>query len=176
MPQGPRPLTNLPKALSESDPAEGGAVWRLAEAGRELDANLVRLPPGEQVGEHREDTLDILLLTVEGTGTAGPGPAAPGEPADAQLALTPGTVLWLPRGAPRRLEAGPQGLAYLTVHRRRPGMSVGGTTSLAAPDPAGGEAACLLPLVCDACGRVSADPRPRYCSQCGEPFPSGAET
>ncbi|MFE9253287.1 cupin domain-containing protein [Streptomyces sp. NPDC007088] len=170
MSPAPRPLAHLPQALSESDPAEGGAVWRLAEAGRELDANLVRLPAGEQVGEHREDTLDVLLLAVDGTGTAGPGAAGPGEPAE----LTPGTLLWLPRGAPRTLEAGPRGLAYLTVHRRRPGMSVGGTAPVAAPDPAGGEPACLLPLVCEACGRVSADPRPRYCSQCGEPFP-GAE-
>lgn len=169
MPPTARLLTHLPEALSASDPAKGGAVWRLAEVGRELDANLVRLLPGERVGEHREDTLDVLLLVVDGTGTAGPGAAGPEKPSE--LALTPGTVLWLPRGSTRALAAGPEGLAYLTVHRRRPGMSVGGTRPLAAPDPAGGEPACLLPLVCDACGRVSADPRPRYCSQCGERFP-----
>lgn len=78
-------------ALAALDDASAGALWRLAEPGRQLDANVVRLPPGHGVDTHREPDLDVLLLVLAGHGT---------------------------------LTAGPEGLTYLTVHRRRPGMRI----------------------------------------------------
>jgi quercetin dioxygenase-like cupin family protein len=91
-------------------------VWKLAEPGRQLDANVVHLPPGQHVGTHAEPDLDVLLLVVAGDGvlvTAGQA-----------RHLTSGALLWLPRGSVRGLSAGLDGMSYLTVHRRRPGMQV----------------------------------------------------
>ena len=116
----PRVLADL-RALAARTEAPGGAAWRLAESGRQLDANLVHLPAGRTVAAHAEPDLDVLLLVVSGDGTlgtdAGPQP------------LTEGTTIWLPHGSTRSLEAGEEGLYYFTVHRRRPGMSIGATPS-----------------------------------------------
>ncbi|WP_103534911.1 hypothetical protein [Streptomyces sp. SM11] len=157
----PRILAVLDELLAATEPGERGALWQLAEPGRELDANLVRLPPGAEVGEHQEDVLDVLLVVLEGGGsvrTAGGGPV---------LELEPSTVLWLPRTSRRALAAGPDGLLYLTVHRRRPGLAIkppGGAYE-------GGEGPCALDRVCPECGRLSQDPAPVFCSRCGERFP-----
>lgn len=91
-------------------------MWKLAEAGRQLDANLIHLPPRQRVDTHTEPDLDVLLLAVSGDGTLG-GPGGP-QP------LTEGTLLWLARGSTRNLTAGEAGLCYLTVHQRRPGLQI----------------------------------------------------
>jgi quercetin dioxygenase-like cupin family protein len=97
--------------------AAGGVLWKLAEPGRQLDANVVHLPADGHVDTHAEPDLDVLLLVVagEGTLTSGEGP----QP------LTEGALCWLPRGSTRGLDAGPEGLSYVTVHVRRPGMRIG---------------------------------------------------
>ncbi|MET8558208.1 hypothetical protein ABZV64_25115 [Streptomyces sp. NPDC004959] len=154
----PRLLADFGTVLREASGEARGALWRLAEEGRQLDANLVRLGPGEEVGAHREDAVDVLLLVVAGTGSAG------------GTAVRPGSAVWLPRGAARELRAGARGLAYVTAHRRRAGLTITGRRAEAAAE--GGEPACLLPLVCPGCGRVSADTRPVFCSQCGERWPT----
>ena len=89
---------------------------RLAESGRQLDANVVHLPPGHRVDTHREPDLDVLLLVLAGHGTL----TAP----DGPHPLPAGTLTWLPHGSTRSLAAGTEGLTYLTVHRRRPGMRI----------------------------------------------------
>ncbi|MFJ6612737.1 hypothetical protein ACIQPT_20950 [Streptomyces sp. NPDC091289] len=160
----PRILAALDELLASAAPGERGALWHLAEPGRELDANLVRLPPGAEVGEHQEDVLDVLLVVLEGAGSV--RTAGGGGSRDA-LPLGPGTVLWLPRTSRRALAAGPDGLGYLTVHRRRPGLAIkppGGAYE-------GGEGPCMLDRVCPECGRLSPDPAPVFCSRCGERFP-----
>lgn len=112
----PAVLCDLSALAAGAGPEEAGALWRLAESGRQLDANVVRLPPGRRVGTHAEPDLDVLLLVVAGDGTLHTtGGAQP---------LAPGLLLWLPHGSTRDLAAGPDGLAYLTVHRRRPGMQI----------------------------------------------------
>ncbi|MFI9822539.1 cupin domain-containing protein [Streptomyces sp. NPDC052013] len=103
-------------ALAALDDAPAGALWRLAESGRQLDANVVHLPPGHQVGTHREPDLDVLHLVIAGSGTL----TAP----DGAHPLHRGTLTWLPHGSTRSLTAGPEGLTYLTVHRRRPGLRI----------------------------------------------------
>lgn len=103
-------------ALAALDDASAGALWRLAEPGRQLDANVVRIPPGHQVDTHREPELDVLLLVLAGGGTL----TAP----DGTHPLDRGALVWLPHGSTRALTAGAEGLTYLTVHRRRPGLRI----------------------------------------------------
>lgn len=161
----PRILAVLDEIVASADPGGRGALWRLAEQGRELDANVVRLPPGAGVGEHQEDTLDVLFVVLAGGGLLRTGEGG-------TLELAPTTVLWLPRTSRRALEAGPEGLTYLTVHRRRPGLTVKPAVRTPSYADEGGEAPCMLDLVCPGCGRLSADRDPKYCSACGEAFPA----
>lgn len=106
-------------ALAAAEPTEATVAWKLAESGRQLDANLVRLTPSRHVARHAEPDLDVLLLVVAGEGILGR------PDADEQEPLTPGALVWLPHGSARSLTAGEDGLAYVTVHRRRPGMQIG---------------------------------------------------
>ncbi|MBR8639737.1 hypothetical protein KEF29_11580 [Streptomyces tuirus] len=112
----PRVLCNT-ESLSAADSVSAGALWRLSEPGRQLDANLIRIPPGGRIDPHTEPDLDVLLLVVAGDGSL--GPAADPQP------LGPGSLVWLPHGSARGLVAGSDGLSYVTVHRRRPGMQIG---------------------------------------------------
>ncbi|MDQ0381796.1 hypothetical protein [Amycolatopsis thermophila] len=113
------PSEAVPANLRELATANGadGILWRLREDGRQLDANLVRLPAGERIDTHAEPDLDVLLVVVAGTGTLTTG--------DGPLELGPGSLAWLAHGQARAIDAGPEGLSYLTVHRRRPGMRIG---------------------------------------------------
>lgn len=102
--------------LEALGPASTGAVWRLAEPARQLDANIVRIPPDQRVEPHVEPDLDVLLLVVAGGGTL--------ITSDGHSSLSEGSLTWLPHGSTRGLVAGKQGMSYLTVHRRRPGMRI----------------------------------------------------
>ncbi|MFI6444407.1 cupin domain-containing protein [Kitasatospora sp. NPDC050543] len=156
-------LAELSACIAGASPEQRGALWRLAEPGRQLDANLVRLPADAAVEEHSEHDLDVLLLVAGGSGTLLGGAE--------EVALAVGTLAWLPRAAPRGLRAGPQGLVYLTVHRRRPGLTVQRSRT-AEPVDEGGEAACLLHRTCPACGMVPDGAAPAYCSHCGAQLPT----
>lgn len=147
-------------ATTQPSPGAGGAgvEWRLTDAGRQLDANRVRLRPGAAIGEHLEPDLDVLVCVLAGGGRL----VVDGEPRQ----LAPGGLVFLPRGTSRAVTAGPDGLAYLTVHRRRPGMAIGRA------EPEGGEAACLLHRVCVECDRLAGEPDARYCARCGAELPS----
>ncbi|HEU5332765.1 MAG TPA: hypothetical protein VFU73_08380 [Actinocrinis sp.] len=99
------------------DPAlPDGVLWKIAEDHRQLDANLVRLAPEARVAGHAEPDLDVLLHVVEGSGAL--------ETPRGEQHLTVGSLAWLVHGSTRSLRAGPCGMAYLTVHRRRPGMQI----------------------------------------------------
>ncbi|MFD8087307.1 cupin domain-containing protein [Kitasatospora sp. NPDC059722] len=118
MTSDPRPgvLTCLDGLLDRAPADRGGALWRLAEEGRQLDANVIRLLPHAEVAAHVEPDLDVLVQVLEGSGHL--------ETAAGRQVLAPGCTAWLPHGARRAVSAGPDGLVYLTVHRRRPGLSV----------------------------------------------------
>lgn len=98
------------------EPAGGGVRWKLDRPDRQLDANVVHLPAGREVKTHAEPELDVLFLVVGGSGSL--------ETPEGMEELGEGALCWLPRGTERRLCAGPDGLSYLTVHRRRPGMRI----------------------------------------------------
>ena len=127
-PASPRVLCDI-RALSTSIPPPAGAVWKLAERGRQLDANLIHLPPRQHVDTHTEPDLDVLLLVLAGDGTLGA--------TDGTLHLTGGILAWLPRGSTRSLTAGKDGLSYLTVHQRRPGMQIRSPRHVPPPQPSG---------------------------------------
>ncbi|MFJ8584361.1 cupin domain-containing protein [Streptomyces sp. NPDC093595] len=102
--------------LRELGSSATGALWRLAEPGRQLDANVIRIPPGRRVEPHTEPDLDVLLLVVAGEGDL--------VTMEGARPLRTGSLTWLPHGSTRGLVAGSAGLSYLTVHRRRPGLSI----------------------------------------------------
>ncbi|MEU6841506.1 hypothetical protein ABZ930_06480 [Streptomyces sp. NPDC046716] len=157
----PAAHVTLTDVIAAADPGATGALWRLDGAARQLDANLVRLPADTRGTPHVEPDLDVLLYIAEGGGTL--------WRAGAEEALVPGTLLFVPRGEERAVSAGEDGLVYLTAHRRRPGMTI---RRAAAPVAAeGGEAPCLLPRVCEECGRVTDDAAARYCAHCGKRLP-----
>jgi quercetin dioxygenase-like cupin family protein len=103
--------------LVDDGSVPSGARWTLAEPGRQLDANLIHLPAGQRVDTHTEPDLDVVLIVVAGGGTAGTP--------DGEQTLADGDVVWLPRGSTRNITAGTNGLSYLTVHKRRPGLQIG---------------------------------------------------
>lgn len=104
------------RALTGKVPEPVGVLWKLAESGRQLDANVIRLPADEHIGTHAEPDLDVLVLVVTGDGVM--------DTPEGVLPLVEGALLWLPHGSTRSITAGSQGLAYVTVHRRRPGMQI----------------------------------------------------
>ena len=116
------------EALTRVLPESRGALWKLAEPGRQLDANLVHLPPGQHVGTHAEPDLDVLLLVVAGDGILGTTGHA--------LQLAKGAIVWLPYGSSRSVAAGDDGMSYLTVHQRRPGMRIKSRQDVAGAGPA----------------------------------------
>ncbi|MGW4560849.1 hypothetical protein ACWEN3_00120 [Streptomyces sp. NPDC004561] len=104
------------RALTGKAPEPAGVLWKLAESGRQLDANVIRLPADGHIGTHAEPDLDVLVLVVDGDGVM--------STPEGELPLAEGALLWLPHGSTRCIQAGPHGLAYVTVHRRRPGMQI----------------------------------------------------
>ena len=93
-----------------------GVQWSLGPS-RDLNANLVHLEPGHGIGEHVNDEVDVLVVVVSGSGTA----HVDGD----DVGLRQHVVAHLPRGVRRRIDAGPEGLSYLTVHRRRGPLGIG---------------------------------------------------
>jgi quercetin dioxygenase-like cupin family protein len=108
------PRVDLAGVLADVPSGADGAVWS-TETG-DLDANLVRLGPGGAVSTHRNDEVDVLVVGVEGAGTV----TVDGD----DLALRAHVLLCIPRGATRAIRAHDDGLAYVTVHRRRAGLTV----------------------------------------------------
>lgn len=83
-------------------------------ASDDLHLNLVSLKPGEEIGEHVNQALDVVLTCLAGEGTL----KVDGE----SIPLQPGTIAMIPRGANRRVVASDNALRYSTCHRRRGGM------------------------------------------------------
>ena len=93
---------------------QGGPEWGTATD--DLNATLLAWPPGAGTGEHVNAELDVILVVLDGTATI----ELDGE---SRLART-GEVVVLEKGRRRRVTAGPAGVRYLTVHRRREGLDI----------------------------------------------------
>ena len=92
-----------------------GALWSLPHGG-DLDANLVRLAPGEAIGAHVNNEVDVLVVGVAGSGTV--------DIDGATHDLRPSVVVLVPKGLRRGITAGDVELRYLTVHRARAGLQI----------------------------------------------------
>jgi uncharacterized protein (DUF2249 family) len=114
----PRLLCNVHDVVSanEQQADAGGALWNLAVGQRQLDANVIHLQPGKGIDPHTGPDLDVLMLVVDGAGEV--------TTSAGTVPLSPGSLIWLPRRSHRGILAGPDGLSYLTVHPRRPGLSI----------------------------------------------------
>jgi len=95
-----------------------GVRWTLEDPD-DLNANLVHLGPGSGIGEHVNDQVDVLVVVLGGSGTAT-------VDEDGPVGLAAQTVALLPKGSRRRIDAGPDGMRYLTVHRRRGPLGIRG--------------------------------------------------
>lgn len=110
-------LGNTQDILRTTAADAAGSIWRLESAERDLDSNIIALPPHGEIQRHDGPSLDVLILVLDGSGTLE-------TEADA-VALTIGELVYLPRHSQRRIIAGAEGLRYLTVHQRKPGLSIG---------------------------------------------------
>jgi quercetin dioxygenase-like cupin family protein len=95
-------------------PGRGGPIW--GAASEELNATLLAWPAGAGPPEHVNAERDVALVVVEGSLEL----VLDGE---AQT-LGAGEATIVPKGASRRIVAGPEGVRYATVHRKRPGLTV----------------------------------------------------
>lgn len=99
-----------------------GAIWTL-QGSEDLNANLVRFEAGkaevaEVVGEHVNDEVDVLFVGLSGSATV----TVDGEPHPLEV----GRVVLAPKGSRRSVAGDTESVAYLTVHRRRGPVAVGG--------------------------------------------------
>jgi quercetin dioxygenase-like cupin family protein len=96
-----------------------GPIWGVASD--DLNATLLAWPPDERIAEHVNADMDVLLVVIAGEGAA----VVNGE----RHRLAPGQALLVEKGASRSIEAGPTGLRYLSIHRRRAPLQIEGTLS-----------------------------------------------
>jgi quercetin dioxygenase-like cupin family protein len=94
-----------------------GVVWTLEGSG-DLNANLVRFEAGGGVGEHVNDEVDVLIIGVSGSGLVG----VDGE----EHPVANGGMVFVPRGARRYTRAASDAFVYLSAHRRRGPLQIGG--------------------------------------------------
>lgn len=111
--------TPLPRLIGDTAALQtdtAGAVWKLEGHDRELDANLIHLPAGGGIDDHAGADIDVLWVILSGSGTL----RTEGE----DVPLRAGGLVWLPPRSRRGVTAGPGGLGYLTVHRRRAALQI----------------------------------------------------
>lgn len=106
------PTVGMPIDLNTGS---GRAVlWGLAS--EDLNVNMVAWAPGEGVDEHCNTARDVLVIVTSG-----------------QLVITideqrheieTEQCIVIPKGSTRELRAGSAGVRYMTVHWRRPPMTV----------------------------------------------------
>lgn len=104
------PLPALSPVVSLACPVRGGGPhWGMESA--DLNATLLTWPAGAGVAAHRNAECDVLVLVLEGSAVVRLD-GVDHDVGDQQLLL-------LPRNSERSLTAGPSGVRYLSVHRRR---------------------------------------------------------
>lgn len=120
--------TPLPRTLADTAALAGladtvGVIWKLQMRERDLDSNIIALGPGATIDAHAGPDVDVLIHVLAGTGQL-----------STELDTVPlraGSLTWLPRRSRRQFTAGPDGLRYLTVHKRRQALTL--TTAPPAP-------------------------------------------
>lgn len=114
-----RANTSLPRILVDTTTITAdttatditGAAWKLEARERDLDSNIIALPPGGTIDAHNGPDLDVLIHVLAGCGTL--------VTELDEIELAPGALVWMPRRSRRQFVASGEGLRYLTVHQRR---------------------------------------------------------
>ena len=112
----PRVLVDTTTITTDTTVDVTGAVWKLDARERDLDSNVIALPPGQVIDAHTGPDLDVLIHVLAGSGQLATELGT--------IDLTPGVLLWMPRRSRRQFTAGVEGLRYLTVHRRRQALLI----------------------------------------------------
>lgn len=108
----PRVLVDTETIIADTAAVDvTGAAWKLEARERDLDSNIIVLPPGGRIDTHAGPDLDVLIHVLAGSGQLATELGT--------LDLRPGVLLWMPRRSQRQFTAGADGLRYLTVHQRR---------------------------------------------------------
>jgi quercetin dioxygenase-like cupin family protein len=89
-----------------------GAAW--THQSEDLNANLLVFGAGEGVAEHVNPEVDVLLVGIAGEGAV--------DVDRTHHILRAGQALVIPKGARRATLGVSDRFAYLTCHRRRPGL------------------------------------------------------
>jgi quercetin dioxygenase-like cupin family protein len=100
-----------------------GPLWGTAT--EDLNATLLAWPAWEGPPEHVNAERDVLLVVLAGTGTLVVGGEAQ------QLRAFVAAVI--EKGTTRRVVAGADGIRYLTVHLKRPGLQIRASSGGASP-------------------------------------------
>ena len=103
--------------IAASARGRAGVVWTL-QASNELNANLVRFEAGGGVGEHVNDEVDVSIVGITGTVSV--------EMYAEEHPVSNGTMTFVPKRARRSTRSVSEDFAYLTVHRRRGPLRIGG--------------------------------------------------
>ena len=112
----PKVLVRTDQLMAEADDDAAGAIWKLQEPDRDLDSNVIALPPAGTIEPHTGPDLDVLIQVLSGAGTL--------HTANSDIDLVPGTLMWLPKRSRRGFTAGSTGLRYLTVDKKRPALNL----------------------------------------------------
>lgn len=105
-------------------PNPSGVVWTADHDG-DLNVNLVDLEADHRIGDHANHEVDVLVSVVSGAGSV--------TVEDVEHQVRPGTLVLVPKGTRRSVAAGPDGLAYLSIHRRRGVLGLSPTRPSAPP-------------------------------------------
>jgi len=104
-----------------NEDGHGGVRW--GGASDDLNVTLLAWPEGGGVAPHLNAEVDVVLIVVEGAGEI----VVDGR----TFPLAAGQALLIPKGCERAIRGTSERFGYLSVHRRRPGvtLSVGGRPS-----------------------------------------------
>ena len=91
-----------------------GPLWGLAS--EDLNATLLSWPGGHAIDAHVNAELDVLLIVLGGGGTV--------RVESRRHAVAAGQAMLIEKGCRRSITAGPDGIRYLSIHRRRGPLQV----------------------------------------------------
>ncbi len=104
------------KAAAATAGYRTGVIWS-PDTGSDLNANLVHFGTGQDVGDHVNDEVEMIVLGVSGSGSV----TIDRE----EHTLSAGILVFMPTGARRSTVSTSEGFASLTVHRRRRPLQIG---------------------------------------------------
>jgi quercetin dioxygenase-like cupin family protein len=91
-----------------------GPVWGVES--EDLNATILEWPSGHRAPEHVNTERDVLIVVLAGSADVAIGAES--------RTLRAGEALIVPKGEPRRVTAGGDGVRYLSAHLRRPPLQI----------------------------------------------------